>query len=446
MHLSLSKTRLRFAFLAVTVCLLYAFNFFGLPGRFTTSNTHIDCTPEMHVCVMKTMFGLDENRPPARLISTEELPAEVKVSVNNALTWIGKAQSPDGGWGAGFHAHQNVRDPHAVKSDPATTSLVCLSLLRTGNSLTHGSYKNELTKATEYLLKAVEAWSPNEPRLTSLSGTQPQQKLGQNIDAILTIQFFTNLLKQQPNHQWKPRIQKALEKCVRRIEKEQDTDGGWKGGGWAPVLQSALADNALESAKDAGVAVDEQVMQKSKGYQKSNFDTATKSAVTGKAAGVVLYSVSSTTRSSAKEARKAKEIIAKGKKDGKLEEHEQLSEESLVKAGITPAEAKQLVTANVINESAKKQSVQADVMEGFGSNGGEEMISYLMTGESIMMQGNANEWKQWYDNMSKKIIGIQKNDGSWEGHHCITSPVFCTAAALLILSIHNELDVSIPVR
>jgi hypothetical protein len=44
--------------------------------------------------------------------------------------------------------------------------------------------------------------------------------------------------------------------------------------------------------------------------------------------------------------------------------------------------------------------------------------------------------------MSKKIISIQKNDGSWEGHHCITSPVFCTAVALLILSIHNDLDLS----
>jgi hypothetical protein len=78
-------------------------------------------------------------------------------------------------------------------------------------------------------------------------------------------------------------------------------------------------------------------------------------------------------------------------------------------------------------------------MEGFGSNGGEELMSYLMTGESILMQGG-NEWKQWYETMSKKIMAIQNNDGSWEGHHCITSPVFCTATALLILSIHDDMD------
>jgi hypothetical protein len=317
-------------------------------------------------------------------------------------------------------------------------------LLRTGNSLSTGTYKNQLTKATEFLLKSVENWSENQPRLTKLTGTQPQQKLGENIDAILTVQYFTNLLKHQDNHAWKARIQKALEKCVRRIEKEQDTDGGWKGGGWAPVLQSALADHALESAKDAGIKVDSTVMLKSKGYQKGNFDTATKSAVTGKAAGVMLYSLSSTTRSSAKEARKAKAIIEQGKREGKLKQEDQLDEASLIKAGATPSEAKELVAANMINEQSKSQSTRNDVMEGFGSNGGEELISYLMTGESIIMQGNANEWKQWYDGMSKKILAIQKQDGSWQGHHCITSPVFCTAAALLILSIQEDLQLSLP--
>ena len=110
-------------------------------------------------------------------------------------------------------------------------------------------------------------------------------------------------------------------------------------------------------------------------------------------------------------------------------------------AGATPAEAKELVTAHKINESTKNQSMRDDVMTGFGSNGGEELISYLLTGESIVMEGG-NEWRSWYNTMSKRIMNIQKNDGSWEGHHCITSPVFCTATALLILSITNDMDIS----
>jgi hypothetical protein len=316
-----------------------------------------------------------------------------------------------------------------------------LSLLRTGNSLDSGTYQKQVIKATEFLLKKVETWPLNQPRLTTLTGTQPQQKLGENIDAILTVQYLTTLLKYHQGHAWKDRIQSALQKCVSRIEKEQDTDGAWKGGGWAPVLQSALADQALEEAKDAGITVDSTVLAKSKSYQKGNFDTATNSAVTGKAAGVMLYSLSSTTRSSAKEAGDAKKIVAKAKKDGKLKEHDKVTEESLVAAGVSSVQAKGLVTAYNINESTKRQSMQANVMEGFGSNGGEELISYLMTGESIRLQGG-QEWKLWYDGMMKKMITIQKADGSWEGHHCITSPVFCTAAALLLLSIQNDLGVS----
>ena len=74
---------------------------------------------------------------------------------------------------------------------------------------------------------------------------------------ILTAQFFTNMLRYDINDAAiKKRIEKALDKCVARIQKGQDKDGSWRDGGWAPVLQSALANNALESADDVGRKVD----------------------------------------------------------------------------------------------------------------------------------------------------------------------------------------------
>ena len=78
-------------------------------------------------------------------------------------------------------------------------------------------------------------------------------------------------------------------------------------------------------------------------------------------------------------------------------------------------------------------------MNGFGSNGGEEFLSYLQTGESMMI-GKDDGWDKWYDNISGRMLKIQNDDGSWSGHHCITSPVFCTATSLLILSITNDAD------
>lgn len=428
--------------LIILTFISYSFYFLHNKPADKIINQHIGCTPEQHVCVMKTLFGLEDNTGLLHATTDLELPAEVATSVGSSLIWIAKAQLKNGGWGAGSYTQQDVRDPHLVPADPATTSVVSLALLRTGNTLTTGAYQQQLKKSTEYLLQAAEQWKPEQPCLTALTETQPQRKLGQNIDAILTVQYFTNLLQYDNEPIWKTRIEKALQKCVKRIEKEQDSDGSWKGGGWAPVLQSALADHALESAKDAGVMVDTTVIAKSKIYQKGNFDTATRSAVTGKAAGVMLYSLSSTSRSSAKEAKKAKMIVEKGKIEGKVKKEDKLNEETLVKSGATPAEAKEMLTAVMINENSKNQSASEDVMQGFGSNGGEELISYLMTGESIMLQGDINEWKKWYSSMTKKIISIQNQDGSWEGHHCITSPVFCTASALLILSVQNDLSLA----
>jgi hypothetical protein len=146
-----------------------------------------------HVCVMKTLFGLDSHQVAA--VNTRHIPEASAAAIKKALNWVAAAQAPDGGWGAGTYNRQDVLDPHAVSTDPATTALVALSLLRTGNTLDTGSYHVALKKATEYLLRAVENWPSSRPYLTTLEGTQPQQKLGQNIDAILTAQFLTNLLQ-----------------------------------------------------------------------------------------------------------------------------------------------------------------------------------------------------------------------------------------------------------
>ena len=90
--------------------------------------------PDMnHVCVMKTILGIDTSQE-SRLLSSFKTPELVEESVKKGLLWIDKAQGNDGGWGAGSHYSQGIRDPHAVPSDPATTSLVAMSLLRTDNT------------------------------------------------------------------------------------------------------------------------------------------------------------------------------------------------------------------------------------------------------------------------------------------------------------------------
>jgi len=396
----------------------------------------VSCAPQQP-CVFRTLLGF-EPFDTSSIVHSREL---VDASLTKGLEWIANAQLPNGGWGAGTHSRQDVYDPHAVPADPATTALVGMALLRNGNTTTKGKYAVNLKKALDFLLDDVENTPEQSSYITNLKGTQPQVKLGQNIDAILTIQFFTNVIAkiQKKDCSCIERIEKAMNKCVGKIQQAQDEDGGIKNGGWAPVLQSALANNALESAKQAGAKVDDRVLEKSRNYQKGNFDLKTNTAETGKAAGVLLYSFSGSARASAKEARQADSAITKAKKEGKLSAAAPVTAANLEAAGYSTTEAKKYETAYKISGAASLRAQDGDVINGFGSNGGEEFLSYLMTGESLIISQD-NTWKTWFEKMSGRMIQIQNGDGSWQGHHCITSPVFCTATCLLILSIDKDID------
>jgi hypothetical protein len=156
-------------------------------------------------------------------------------------------------------------------------------------------------------------------------------------------------------------------------------------------------------------------------------------------AGIVLYSVSGSTRSAAKEAREAEDKLAKARKEGKISQNAPATEENLEKAGFSRSEAQRYANAYQTYQKAKEVAQDDKVMVGFGNNGGEEFLSYLQTGESLIIAKD-NAWKKWYNNISGKLIKIQEENGSWRGHHCITSPVFCTATCLLILSVENDLQ------
>jgi len=387
-------------------------------------------------CVFRTVMGEESSA----LSSEYKTPEKVQLSLDRGLTWIVGAQNQNGGWGAGSHSRQDITDPHEVSADPATTAMVSMALLRSGTSLTAGKYSQQLKKGLNYLMQATENSQGSSHNITDVTGTQIQTKLGENIDVILTAQFFSNMLDHVDHDaSLKARIQKNLNTCVSKIQKAQDSNGNMAGAGWAGVLQSSFATNALESAQTKGADVDEKKLDQSREAQKYNYDAKTGDVKTEKGAGVMLYSVSGSARASAKEARKVEEALSKAKRDGSLAESAPATPENLQKIGFDRDDAMKYSTAYEVYNAAKVQAQREDVMDGFGSNGGEEFLSYLQTGESMVI-GKDNAWKKWYDDISGRMLKIQNNDGSWNGHHCITSPVFCTATSLLILSINNDIE------
>lgn len=424
------KTKLLFITSALIIISLSVFFFIDNNKQIETKRT----LASIDGCVFMTTMG-EQSSTGFEVYKTNE---NVKLSVRDGLSWLSTAQASNGGYGAGSHSAQKVRDPHAVKTDPATTATVAMALLRSGTTLKKGEYSKNLKNAINYLLETVENSKKESPYITSVRGTQIQSKLGQNIDAVMTAQLFSNLLDRNLKGVDKKRVTRCLDVCVSKIEAGTDAEGKQKNAGWAGVLQSGLATSALESAETVGVKVDKKVLERSKAYQKGNYDDKTKTSNTADGAGVVLYAVSGSVRGTAKEARKATEAIQKAKDDGELEEVV-VNAQNLEKAGYNKADAAAYAASYNVYQSAKQTAQSEDVLSGFGNNGGEEFLSFLQTGESLVINKD-DDWKKWYDAMSGRILKIQNEDGSWNGHHCITSPVFCTATSLLLLTVENDIE------
>ena len=369
-------------------------------------------------------------------------PKPLPAFVNKGLAWLAEAQFENGGWGAGSHSRQDIRDPRVVQIDPATTAFSAMAFLRAGNTLTDGPYRATVSKALAYLLDLVEAAPEEGTAISDVTGTQPQVKLGQNVDVAMVAQFLTQALPHtEHDAALRERVAEALERCVTKLARAQDADGSWNSrGGWAGVLQSAMANNALEMAQDAGLDIDADALDRSRQYQKDNLDETSGEVKTESAAGIALYSIASNQRATAKEAREAEEKIAEGLRGGRFSlpaetkiDETVVTEGNLMAVGYEQEDAERLAEAYRKNKAASRMVRDDAVLAGFGNNGGEEYLSYMMTSESLATTGG-EDWETWYDKMNTRLSKVQNPDGSWSGHHCITSPVFCTAAVILTMT------------
>jgi|TARA_B110000967_G_scaffold2657_1_gene2789 hypothetical protein len=426
-NINIMKSKFRIVIVLLTVVISG-----GFVIQFRAANSTI--SPD-EGCVFKTVFEGEGIEKEFYLPISEA----VEAVCNAGLEWLVTAQNKSGGFGAGSHSDRNTGNQNQVATDPATTAMVAMAILRDGSNLDQGIYTKQLSLATDYLLECVENSPAGASNITTLQNTQIQSKLGGNIDVILTCQYLTNLLDEINDETVYSRVEDAVSNCVRKIEKSHEGTGAVASSGWAGVLQSSFAANSLEAAEAKGIAVDKEVLKKAKDNQKENYDVESGTIATGSAAGVMLYSVSGSSRASAKDARKASATIDQAVEDGKVESAAPVTIDNLMKAGMELNEAEESMTSYQVYNASKTRAQAADVIAGFGNNGGEEFMSFLQTGEGLIVNKDM-EWQQWYNGTSQRLIDIQNKNGSWHGHHCITSPVFCTATSLLILSVNNDID------
>ncbi|MEZ4240954.1 MAG: prenyltransferase/squalene oxidase repeat-containing protein [Myxococcota bacterium] len=326
------------------------------------------------------------------------LSAEARGARDKGVDWLLKHQHRDGGWASGNWGTTGTE----AQSDVATTAFAVLALHR--DAAGSGDHAQQLRSGVEFVIQAIET-APEGPKLATPEGTQIQYKLGPLVDTHLASLMLGETLPSLPPS-LQPRARRALEKVVQKVQQAQNADGSFDANGWAPVLSTSIAAQSLDSAADLGVRVDRDVLAKSDEYQaglskSGGFDTTA-------GAGVELYAVASTLRNNQATAGRAGP------------------------AAPTPEARREAKAA--ADAAAERVAAAPDaIISGFGSVGGEEMLSYMMISDTLAEKGG-KEWTQWESKIGAFLAQAQNADGSWVGHHCITSEAFATAGGVLTLS------------
>jgi hypothetical protein len=364
-------------------------------------------------------------------------PKPLSDAVNRGLNYLISQQHPHGGWaqGGGWRTidQQDARVEGPDVEDPpdvANTCVATLALLRAGHTPREGAYAGNVSRGLDYVVGCVERADNDSPYVTDVRGTQVQSKIGPYVDTFLASLVLAEARGQLADAAAEVRLSAALDKVVAKMERHQGTDGAWAMHGWAPVVGQSLAAAGLNRARQKGARVADEVLQKVEKYSRRHYDRKLKAYKMAGAAGVPLYGTASHLSA-------ASHTVASYKAaEAELRE--------VVDNPGAPAEAKAraaeqlkyLEEAEELHRESLADSYQnfrdASFVQGFGSNGGEEFLSYLNISETLRAKGG-QEWEDWDRKMTENLERVQNQDGSWSGHHCITGRTFCTATALLVL-------------
>ena len=340
------------------------------------------------------------SRTGPKIVQPDYDPQEVRrdtPDLDRPLQWLLAAQNEDGSWGAELRSQS---------PDVATTAIAGIALLRTEHAGSRGELQARTRRAVGYVVSAVQR-APADQIAVQEPGTLPQRKLGRNVDTYLAAQFLAEALPTLPRDQRAP-AEAALADCVQRIERAQGSDGSFSKDGWAPLLSSAFAASALHAAGLAGAKVDQKKLAQADANLMGKYDDKTNSFDNRESAGIDLYSA-------------AASVVAAARVQAA--------------APASPEGSREMKTkADAVSKGVGAQLSNERLMRGFGSYGGEEHVSYMMTAEAKAAVGGA-EFVEWNKQMRARLAQIQREDGTWRGDHCITSTAFCTAASLITLAI-----------
>lgn len=358
-------------------------------------------TPRAFQAVPVFLFALLVST--AAVASQAPDPAARQKTRSAGAHWLVQHQNPDGGWGSGGFGGAST----GQGSDVATTALSVMALLRDAKG--GAAHRDAIERGVRYVLEVIESSPGAGPRLAVPEGTQPQHKLGPNVDTHFAALLLSEVDERLGEDLYRD-AQLLYDKVLTKVVHAQRGDGSFDANGWAPVLSSSVAAQSLYKAHAKGKQIERDVLEKNERYSQSLIDQKTGRLDSSAGAGVDLYAAATSLAGNRN--------AAKAAAPGEARAH---------------AEAAADKTAEIVRQQT------ARMISGFGSVGGEEMLSYMLISDSLAEQGG-DDFRHWHQKITSHLDATQNADGSWSGHHCITSTPFVTAAAVMTLGTQPGAD------
>jgi hypothetical protein len=348
--------------------------------------------------------------------------------VARGVQWLVAHQLRDGGWGQGDESATMGNDMSAQRdsANVADSSMALLALARAGHTPGRGEHRAAALRGVDYVLRQIEAADADSLSVTSVQGTRVQAKIGTYVDTFASLLLLTELKDAMPDAAGNARVERALAKVLRKVERNQSEDGAFGNRGWAPALTQALASKGMNRAAQGGAAVSERALERAERKAQDDYLSGDAAA---EAAGVELYAGAANLG--------AMRDALRTRKDKKERWTKQAEAAPASPEAATARRAlEQTAVAERAADAAQRDLVgrlaDPDFVRGFGSNGGEEFLSYMLVSEGLLEKGG-KDFERWHSAITKLVQNVQNADGSWTGHHCITGRTFCTATALLVL-------------
>ena len=311
------------------------------------------------------------------------------VAEENSVDFLLGTQNPDGGWGTSQGSRSTVAD----------TSIALMALLRSGENFKSSSNAQKMRLAKKYLTSRIMESNDNDLTVKD-SSPLIASKLGPNKDLFFATWALAESLESPLSSKEKKVVRRAIEKAMKKIRANlipSSKSSGVRSQYFGGALGAAVELRAIERAISAGVLPESKLKQFLMNLDPESIQANSNYALYDEASKIsIQYDL---------------EMI-KGMLKGRRER---------------PAPSKELEAAirSLDNFSTKSQFIQ-----GFGSLGGEEMLSYQLISDALAV-GGVDQFNKWQQHITGVIDAAKNPDGSIVGKHCITGTTFPTAAGIL---------------